>query len=121
MRAVVMTVSIALAGCASTMTAETALNESDWDICASTMGGKNSQVATVEAQRRSLDCRPMYPAILAKQQQEAEARFRMGAAMRALGQSYQAPMMVAPAASTPSFSMRCRSQQVGVQTITNCN
>lgn len=60
-----------LAGCA--ITPQDMAQRSNFEVCRFTMGGPHSQVAHYEAQRRGLDCAPLYPAIAAQQQREAAA------------------------------------------------
>jgi len=58
---------LALSGCAS-LTPETAMTASDWDICKATMGKRDAPIAQQEQRRRGLDCAPLYQAIVAEEQ-----------------------------------------------------
>lgn len=60
-----------LAACA--MTPEQMSSRSDWDVCRLSMTPVQGSVASYEAQRRGLDCRPLYPAILQRQALEDAA------------------------------------------------
>lgn len=99
---------LAIAGCA---TQTDPMTVSDWEICEYTMqSGNNGVVADAEARRRGLDCRPYYPAILAKRQQQ-------GQALRDAASYFNRP---APAIAPPQ-SVHCTSYRAGNTVQTNCN
>lgn len=62
---------LVLGGCASSP--EYVARQSNFDVCRLTMGGPHSRAAEEEAARRGVDCRPLYPAISARQAQENAA------------------------------------------------
>lgn len=71
MRSLIPCLTLVVAGCAATP--EQAATWSNWDVCRLTMTSAQGRVAEHERQRRNLDCVPLYPAILARQQQESAA------------------------------------------------
>jgi hypothetical protein len=71
MRALLLIPALLVAGCAATP--QQMAQQSNWDVCRFTMGGPHSQVAQHEAQRRGLDCTPLYPAIAAQMQAQNAA------------------------------------------------
>jgi hypothetical protein len=95
-----------LAGCA--VTPQEMASRSNWDVCRSTMGGPNAQLATQEAARRSLDCAPLYPAIAAQMQNQNAATANF---INSLNR---------PAAPRPPMPVHCNSYRVGNQVNTNC-
>lgn len=101
---------VLLAGCAATP--EQMAQRSNWDVCRFTMGGPHAKVAESEAQRRGLDCQPLYPAISAQLQNQ-------NAATANFLRSIKPP----PAAPRPAIATQtsCRSYRVGDQIRTDCN
>jgi hypothetical protein len=96
-------ISLALVGCAQTDPATV----SDWDLCRYTMrGGNNAVVASNEASRRGLDCRQLYPAIIAREQAQAQQLQSTINVMRAM----QPPP--APALPLPQTCMSVVNGQV---------
>lgn len=96
---------LVLAGCAATP--EQMAQRSNWDVCRFTMGGPHSLVAQHEAQRRGLDCAPLYPAIAAKLQAE-------NAATANLINALQRP------SPPPRQPISCSSHRAGNSVHTNC-
>lgn len=68
---VTLALAVLLSGCA--MTPEQMSSRTDWDVCRLSMTPVQGSVASSEAQRRGLDCRPLYPAILQRQALEDAA------------------------------------------------
>jgi uncharacterized lipoprotein YajG len=106
MRLIVLAAAAVLAGCAATP--QEMAQRSNWNVCRATMGGPNAGVAQNEAQRRNLDCAPLYPAISAQMQNQ-------NAATAIFLQSLQQPAPALPRHTT------CRSYRVGNQIQTNCD
>lgn len=99
---------VSFAGCA--MTPEKLAEMSEWDVCKATMGGPSAVTAQQEMQRRGLDCKPLYGAIVSQQ-----ASFL---------QLYNATMATSspPAFVTPMPPVNCRSVRVSPTIVrTECN
>jgi hypothetical protein len=95
---------LVLAGCASSP--EYVSSSSNFDVCRLTMGGPHARNAEIEAQRRGLDCRPLYPAILQRQ-----------AAQNAATQNYiNSLQRPAPA----PIQRTCNSYRLGNSVQTDC-
>lgn len=105
MRLAILTAAV-LAGCAATP--QQMAQESNWNVCRFTMGGPHSQVAQQEAQRRGLDCTPLYPAIAAKLQAE-------NAAVANFQRAINPPMQPFPRQTN------CTSYRMGNTIQTSCN
>jgi hypothetical protein len=103
MRAIFILAAAALTGCAATP--DRMAQQSNWDVCRFTMGGPSAHVAEQEAQRRGLDCAPLYPAINARQQNQ-------NAATNSLIQQLKGP--------PPAPVVHCTSNRVGNTTQTDC-
>lgn len=101
-----------LAGCASMSSEEYVAGRSNWDVCRLTMGGPHSRNAEIEAQRRGLNCAPLYQAI------SADEASRRAAAMQILQNRQRAQPM--PAYQMPQQT-RCTSRAVGNTVETVCD
>jgi hypothetical protein len=95
-----------LAGCASQVPAGSVSNI---DLCTYTLYGnaQDKVVSEQEAQRRGLDCAPLYPAIIARRQQQ-------GQALQNAADYFNRPPAPAPRTT------RCNSYQVGNTIQTDC-
>ncbi len=96
----------ALSGCA--MSPQSMAGESNFVVCRFTMGGPHSQVAQQEAQRRALDCAPLYGAIAAQNQAQNAATNNLVNALNP------------PAQVVPAQPRSCRSYRVGNDIRTDC-
>ena len=105
MRALLLIPALAIAGCA--ITPQQMAQQSNWDVCRFTMGGPHSGVAQNEAGRRGLDCAPLYPAIAAKQQADAQALANFQRALNPPRPAYRPPM-------------NCNSYRLGNTIQTDC-
>lgn len=110
----VAALAVLMAGCAApiTVTSQEMAAAANWDVCRyTTMGGTLAPMAQGEANRRGLDCAPIYNAIAAKRQADA-------AALNQAAQ-YFAPRPVQPMPFPQQRS--CRSYRVGNDIQTDCN
>lgn len=93
-----------LAGCASSP--EYVARQGNFDVCRLTMGGPHARNAEAEAHRRSLDCAPLYPAILGRQAQESATTQQF------INNTRAAPI---------PLQRSCTSYRVGNTVQTDCN
>jgi hypothetical protein len=108
-------VSVALlAGCASMSSEEYVASRSSWDVCRLTMGGPHSRNAEVEAQRRGLNCAPLYEAI------SADEASRRAAAMQILQNRQRAPQPAAYQMQVPQQT-NCTSRMIAGTVHTRCD
>jgi hypothetical protein len=105
MRVAIVLGALALAGCAGTPAEQV----SDFELCRYTMrSGNDAMTAQREARRRGLDCAPLYPAILAREQQRTNA----------LNQAAQ--HFNRPPPPSPAHPVNCTSYRVGNTVETTC-
>ena len=100
---------LTLAGCA--FSPEHMATRSNWDVCRFTMGGPHANVAQDEAQRRGLDCQPLYPAIAAQSQNQNAATANF---INALNPPKPAPVY------RPAQQTHCTSTRSGDTVQTHC-
>jgi hypothetical protein len=108
--AIIPLAAVLLAGCAAplTVTGQEMAAASNWDVCRyTTMGGTLAPAAQGEANRRALDCAPIYNALAAQRQSEAAAL-------------NQAAQFFAPRPAAPSVNVNCTSYRRGNTVQTDC-
>lgn len=119
MKAVVMILCLAVAGCAAPRDPrETVGNASSYQLCRAMMFAPRdvAQVAQEEAQRRSLDCAPLAQTIMQNEAQ-ADAQRKALATQMLLARP---PVYQAPAYQMPR-PINCQSYRVGNSVETTCN
>jgi hypothetical protein len=110
MRALLLIPAFVLAGCAAplTVTTQEMTAASNWDVCRYTaMGGTLAPMAQGEANRRGLDCTPIYNAMAAKRQADAAAL-------------NQAAQYFAPRPAPVRSIVNCNSYRIGNTVQTDC-